>query len=162
MHLIFDISKTGKVRTVHSVVLDGALAFVDELETKLLVRALLALDVQHTFTSPRGHTVSVSGAQLVKMLLAQAATDSALLLPMAQAILCTVRGGEGNFQFLNLPPQADMAYRAMSDWVSRVVDAWYTGVEEYTGAFPKPFKTQAFKQSLARLVLDYLPEIFHK
>lgn len=162
MHLIFDISRTGKVRTVHSVVVDNTLAFVDELETQLLVRALLALDAHHTFTSPRGHTVSVSGVQLVKMLLAQAATDSALLLPMAQAILCTVRGEEGNFQFLNLPPQTDMAYRAMSEWVARVVDAWYLGVEEYTGAFPKPFKTPSFKQSLARLVLDYLPELYTK
>lgn len=135
MHLIFDISKTETVRTVHSVVLDGALAFVDELETKLLVRALLALDVHHTFTSPRGHTVSVSGVQLVKMLLDQAAGDSSVLLPMAQA-MCTVRGEEGNLQFLNLPPQTDMAYRAISDWVANIVDAWYTGVRRVYWCIP--------------------------
>ena len=44
MHVIYDIAKTGSIRTVHSIRVENRLALVDELETSLLTRTLIAPD----------------------------------------------------------------------------------------------------------------------
>ena len=162
MHVIYDIAKTGSIRTVHSIRVENRLALVDELETSLLTRTLIAPDGITYLRCVYGYDIALCNYAVASALLLQAASDSSVILPMAQAILCTMQGSTGHFQFLDLPEHTDLSYQAMREYLATVVGRWITWLSELDCPIvvPQAFKTEKFKLSVQNYCIKHLAEIF--